>query len=64
MNNNNKATLLGILTSVILAVSVLDWDSLDFTLPSTYIKILAIVLPAIGGSISTIKPKKDNEQTS
>jgi len=57
MNNDNKATLFGIITSVVMATAVLDWDSLDFHLPSTYFKILVLALPAIGGTVSTIKPK-------
>ena len=57
MNNNNKATLLGILTSVVMATAVLDWDTLDWNLPSTYFKVLVLALPALGGTVSTIKTK-------
>ena len=57
MNNNNKATLLGILTSVVMATAVLDWDTLDWHLPSTYFKVLVLALPALGGTVSTIKTK-------
>ena len=57
INNDNKATILGILTSVVMATAVLDWDSLDWHLPSTYFKILVLALPALGGTVSTIKPQ-------
>lgn len=57
INNDHKSTILGVLTSLVMATAVLDWDTLDFTLPSTYFKILVLALPAIGGTISTIKPK-------
>lgn len=57
MSNDNKATWLGIITSVVMATAVLDWDTLDFTLPSTYFKILVLALPALGGTVSTIKEK-------
>jgi len=58
INNDNKSTILGILTSIVMATAVLDWDALDYTLPSTYFKILTLTLPAIGGTLSTIKEKE------
>ncbi len=58
LNHNHAATILGWLTSAVMATAVIDWDSLDYHRPSTYFKILALALPAIGGSVSTIKQKQ------
>lgn len=55
ISNDHKSTILGVMTSVVMATAVLDWDALDFHLPSTYFKILTLALPAIGGTVSTIK---------
>jgi len=58
LNNSNKSTILGVLTSIVMATAVLDWDALDYSLPSTYFKILTLALPAIGGTMSEIKEKQ------
>lgn len=52
---SNQASLLGILTSIVIALQVVDVDKLNWHLPSTYILLGTILLPAIGGAASQIK---------
>lgn len=54
-NRSLISTWAGILTSVVQALAVLDLDTMDYSLPSTWIKIVLILLPAAGGYVSTIK---------
>ncbi len=61
MNNRKKATVLGILTSVATALTFIDIDKLDWSLPSTYLKLIVIILPAIGGGASEISVRKKIE---
>jgi hypothetical protein len=49
------ATGLGIMTSLVMALALIDFDTIDFSKPNDIIKILVILLPAIGGKVSTIK---------
>lgn len=59
LNASALATIFGIATSICTALAVVDLDALDFSLPSTYFKLIILLLPAIGGYMSTItKPKK------
>lgn len=57
MTKDRLATLLGLLTSLCTAYAVLDIDALDFTKVKTWIKLIIIGLPAVGGYVSTIKDK-------
>ena len=52
---SNQATILGVFTSLLIALEVMDWDNLDWGLPSTYFKLLSLSLPAIGGYLSQVK---------
>lgn len=53
---SRQASVFGILTSVVTALAVFpDIDSLDFSKPSTWLKLCVVVLPAIGGIKSQIK---------
>ena len=58
MTNRRKATVLGILTSIATALTFIDIDALNWHLPSTYLKLIVIILPAIGGGASEISSKK------
>jgi hypothetical protein len=53
------ATLLGVSTAAVVAMAT-NFDFTTFNVKSfnQWIKLLAIVLPAIGGAISTLKEKK------
>ncbi len=57
-NKNNKATIAGYATAIFNALIVLEIDHLDYTLPSTYLKLFgSIILPILGGHMSEIKSK-------
>jgi uncharacterized protein involved in cysteine biosynthesis len=49
------ATTLGLITSLIMAVEFIDFDKIDFTNLNDIVKLLVVLLPAIGGKVSTIK---------
>lgn len=56
LNKNTKATIAGYVLALYNSLLVLDIDKLDFSLPSTYLKVFgAIVLPIIGGHMTEIK---------
>ena len=56
LNKNNKATIAGYITAIFNATMVIDIDHLDFTLPSTYLKLFgAIVMPIVGGHMTQMK---------
>lgn len=52
---NKQSTILGMLTTLVMALAVIDWDNLNWNLPSTYFTILVIALPTLNGYVSTIK---------
>lgn len=56
-SNDNLATILGLLTTLYSALILVDLDTLDYNLPSTYMKLIGIILPTIGGYFSTVKSK-------
>lgn len=58
---NRLATVLGFATSLITAVSLVDFDALDYSSVNTWVKLLVLLLPAIGGSVSSVnvKPSPD-----
>jgi hypothetical protein len=56
LSKNNKATIAGYATAIFNAIMVLDVDTLNWHLPSTYLKLFgAIVLPIIGGHMTQLK---------
>lgn len=57
------ATGFGLLTSLIMALALIDFDTINFSKPNDIIKILVVLLPSIGGKLSIIK-KNENEKTS
>jgi len=54
-HKNNLATLFGVMTSLSTAYAIIDFDSLNFHLPTTYIKLLIIGVPAVTGYFSQLK---------
>ncbi len=58
INRNKSATLLGIVTSIVMALTLLDLDSMDFSKPNTWVKILALLMPTIGGAASSLNETK------
>lgn len=55
---NRLATILGFATSIITAFELVDFDALDYSSINTYIKLLVVLLPAIGGSVSSVNQKE------
>lgn len=53
------ATGFGILTSLVMALALVDFDTIDFNKPNDIIKLLVLILPAIGGKMSVIKNSKE-----
>lgn len=49
------ATGFGILTSLVTALALVDFNTIDISKPNDVIKILVLCLPAIGGHFSTLK---------
>ena len=50
------ATLLGVLTTLTSALVLIDFDAFRITSVNDWIKLLVVLLPAIGGYVSEIKP--------
>lgn len=49
------ATAFGVITSLVMALALIDFNTIDLTKPNDIIKLLVVCLPAIGGKVSTIK---------
>jgi len=49
------ATAFGLITSLVMALALIDFNTIDLSKPNDIIKILVVCLPALGGKISTIK---------
>lgn len=59
LNGNALATIMGVATTLCTALAVVDLDTLDYSLVSTYFKLAIVCLPALGGYMSTLnKPMK------
>lgn len=61
-NKSSKATLAGYATAIFNALVALDIDTLNWELPSTYVKLFGIiVLPILGGHMSEIKTNTNGQ---
>jgi len=58
INSDNTATFLGLLTTIVTTAEFIDFDALDYTKINTWVKLLVVIAPAIGGYISSVKPNK------
>jgi len=56
---STTATMLGWMTSITMAFVLVDFDTLNWKSVNTYVKILSLLLPAIGGHLSEIKEKQN-----
>ncbi len=52
------ATALGIITSLVTALTLIDFNKIDIQNPNDIVKLLVVCLPALGGGISQIKKKE------
>jgi hypothetical protein len=55
---NNLATFLGWSTTIVTALALIDFDTLDYNSVNTYVKLAVTLLPAIGGHLSEVKGKE------
>ena len=62
INKNTKATIVGYIAALMNAAVVIDWDNLDWSLISTWVKVIVgLGLPIVSGHMTEIK-SKTNEQ--
>lgn len=60
LNKNRKATILGYFAAIFNAAMVIDWDNLDWSLVSTWVKVLGALLgPILMGHTSELKVKQN-----
>lgn len=52
------ATLLGAVTSLVSALVLIDFDTLNWTSVNDWLKLLVVALPALGGFVSEVKGKE------
>jgi len=57
-NKSTQATVLGIATSLFMSICFIDYSSFDFDKKSDLIKLILILVPAIGGALSTINTRE------
>ena len=53
------ATVLGVATSLVSALVLIDFDTIDWSSVNDWLKILVAALPAIGGYLSEVKGKDE-----
>jgi hypothetical protein len=59
-SRSNKATIAGYITAIFNALVAMDIDTLNWNLPSTYVKLFGIiVLPIVGGHMTEVKSAKN-----
>lgn len=49
------ATGFGIATSLVMAMTLIDFDKIDFHKVNDWVKVLVVCIPAIQGKITTMK---------
>lgn len=60
LNKSNKATIAGYVLAIYNGLIVLEIDHLDYTLPSTWLKLFgAIGLPILGGHMTQLKDNQN-----
>lgn len=59
---NNLATWAGLLTTIIQAAVLIDFDTINYRSVNDWMKILVVVAPAVGGYLSEIKTKQNPTQ--
>lgn len=52
------ATVMGVLTSLVTALTLIDFNTINLKNPNDIVKLLVVCLPAIGGHVSQIKKKE------
>lgn len=57
ISKSNQSSLLGVLTTIIMAVAVIDFNTFDFNKSADLWKLLLIIVPAFGGAVSSINTK-------
>lgn len=55
---SRTATLLGVATSLVTALVLIDFDTIKWTSVNDWLKILVAALPALGGAVSEVKGNK------
>jgi hypothetical protein len=55
---SKTATLLGVATSLVTALVLIDFDTIDWYSVNDWLKILVAALPALGGSVSELSENK------
>lgn len=56
LNKSSRSTIAGYIVAIFNGIIILDVDNLDYTLPSTWLKLFgAIVLPIVGGHVTQMK---------
>lgn len=63
IHRSNLATILGIGTTLLMSVTVIDFDNMNWHSINAWRDLLIICLPAIGGVTSEIKGNDDEPKT-
>lgn len=58
-NKNTKATIAGYIAAIMNAAVVIDWDNLDWSLISSWVKVIVgLGLPIVSGHMTELKSNK------
>jgi hypothetical protein len=52
---STSATILGAMTTIILAVEFVDFDNFNVSSVNAWVKLVSLLLPTVGGLMSEIK---------
>lgn len=55
--NSQRATILGVLTTILMQITVIDYSQFDFNNATDLVKFMLTLIPAVGGSISSFVEK-------